>query len=105
MTQQLNSGSGYSPQAFNEQNRLKQQEKMRRCFSNKLFKDSLMKIGKGKEIIGIDLGCANGYVTEKRFNTFSEYFSRVIGIDRSQSAIKQAKKSMENLPGIFIALI
>ena len=54
--------------------------------SAKSFEYAISRMNGRKELIGLDVGCADGYVTELRFKP--EYgFKKVIGIDYNQTLI------------------
>ena len=89
--------SGYDPSIKPERRRLKKQA----AYSEKHDADSFAYAIKRMEgrtgLIGLDIGCADGYVTERRFKP--EYgFAKVIGLDRNQELID--KVSAED-HGIF----
>lgn len=89
--------SGYDPSIKLERRRLKRQAAYSEAHDAQTFSYALERIGPRKELIGLDVGCADGYVTEIRFKP--EFaFSKVIGLDRNQSLID--KVSAED-HGIF----
>jgi SAM-dependent methyltransferase len=47
---------------------------------------------KKEDLIGLDIGCSEGFVTNERFSKLNG-FTHIIGVDQSQGAIEKANKS------------
>jgi len=80
-------------------NRLKIQSDNHLEFDKKIFQKALQIIDKNN-LIGLDIGCADGYVTYTRFENFNK-FSKIIGIDNNSSLVSKAKRKYENNKFIF----
>lgn len=78
--------SGYDSAIKPERRRLKRQAAYSAEHDAKSFEYAISRMSGRKELIGLDVGCADGYVTELRFKP--EYgFKKVIGIDYNQTLI------------------
>lgn len=78
--------SGYDSAIKPERRRLKRQAAYSAEHDAKSFEYAISRMNERKELIGLDVGCADGYVTELRFKP--EYgFKKVIGIDYNQTLI------------------
>lgn len=78
--------SGYDSAIKPERRRLKRQAAYSTEHDAKSFEYAISRMNGRKELIGLDVGCADGYVTELRFKP--EYgFKKVIGIDYNQTLI------------------
>lgn len=78
--------SGYDSAIKPERRRLKRQAAYSAEHDAKSFEYAISRMNGRKELIGLDVGCADGYVTELRFKP--EYgFKKVIGIDYNQTLI------------------
>lgn len=56
-----------------------------------LLKPIIEKLSSKKKINVLDIGCANGYLTNKLFNNFSDSINLVVGIDHEKDCIMEAK--------------
>lgn len=78
--------SGYDPSIKPERRRLKKQAAYSERHDARSFEYALERLGRREGLVGLDVGCADGYVTELRFK--EEYgFDKVIGVDRNQALI------------------
>ncbi|MBL4760691.1 MAG: methyltransferase domain-containing protein [Mariprofundaceae bacterium] len=82
--------SSYSPVQFDELERLRIQSKLVEDVDLRAFKYALNLMDKKKGLIGLDIGCSEGFVTHERFSSFG-MFEHVFGVDKSKEAIEQAK--------------
>jgi len=82
--------SSYSPVQFDELERLRVQSKLNEHVDLRAFKYALNLMDKKDGLIGLDIGCSEGFVTHERFSSFS-MFDHVMGVDKSKEAIEQAK--------------
>jgi len=82
--------SSYSPVQFDELERLRIQCKLVEAVDLRAFKYALNLMDKKKGLIGLDIGCSEGFVTHERFSSFG-MFEHVVGVDKSKEAIEQAK--------------
>ncbi len=82
-----------------EVKRLHLQERFGRELDTKLIGKALKAIGKKQGIRVLDVGCADGYVTERRF-TPGKGFAKVVGIDRNENVIRRAREGVKD--GAFI---
>jgi len=82
--------SSYSPVQFDELERLRVQSKLVEDVDLKAFKYALNLMDKKEGLIGLDIGCSEGFVTHERFSSFG-MFEHVFGVDKSKEAIEQAK--------------
>lgn len=88
--------SGYDPSIKLERRRLKRQAAYSEEHDAKSFAYALERIGRKEKLVGLDIGCADGYVTEIRFKP--EYgFQKVIAVDRSQAQIDKARARGESI--------
>lgn len=82
--------SNYRSDKASEVRRLKIQSRFSEQSDHESFLYALQRIGNKEHLVGLDVGCADGYVTESRFR--AEYgFELVVGIDHNEKVI--AKKS------------
>lgn len=82
--------SGYDPTIKLERRRLKRQAAYSEQQDAESFTYAVERIGRREKLIGLDIGCADGYVTERRF--LPEYgFEKVIGIDRNKALIEKVR--------------
>lgn len=79
--------STYSPQISGEAQRLRSQADLFRDMDRKLFRKALSQMPAFP--VGLDIGCAYGYLTLDRFKTMGA-FHTVIGVDIDQTVLKQA---------------
>jgi SAM-dependent methyltransferase len=84
----------YDPMYSNEQTRLEIQAKRNRDIDCEAFRVGLTWLQDKKNLVALDIGCANGSMTVDRFSRFDN-FIKVFGIDKNISAINQAVK-LEN---------
>lgn len=82
--------SSYSPTEFTESHRLAVQSRFCKEIDEETFRYALSKFDKKENLVALDVGCANGYLTYDRFEPFAA-FSKIIGIDRDPEAIKEAE--------------
>ena len=52
----------------------------------------------------LDLGCANGYLTNSIFSNFDDTIINVVGVDYQESCIKDAKDTINNSKYTFVQL-
>jgi len=82
--------SGYDSSIRPERKRLRRQAAYSEKHDAISFEYALERMGNRKDLIGLDVGCADGYVTELRFK--EEYgFRKVIGIDQNRSLIEKVQ--------------
>lgn len=80
--------SSYHSDKASERRRLKIQSQYSEQSDAESFLYALQRIGQKEVLYGLDIGCADGYVTELRFK--EEYgFKLVIGIDHNQKLMDQ----------------
>lgn len=78
--------SSYHSDKASEVRRLKIQSRYSEQSDHESFLYALQRIGNKEHLCGLDVGCADGYVTESRFR--SEYgFELVVGIDHNEKMI------------------
>lgn len=78
--------SSYHSDKASEIRRLKIQSKFSEQSDRECFMYALQRIGNKEHLYGLDIGCADGYVTESRFR--AEYgFDLVVGIDHNEKMI------------------
>jgi len=82
--------SSYSPVQFDELERLRIQCELVEAVDLRAFKYALNLMDKKKGLVGLDIGCSEGFVTHERFSSFG-MFEHVVGVDKSKEAIEQAK--------------
>lgn len=82
--------SGYDPSIKLERRRLKRQAAYSEKHDAESFAYAVERIGRREGLIGLDIGCADGYVTEIRFKP--EFgFEKVIGLDRNETLIEKVR--------------
>ena len=87
--------SSYRSDAASERRRLKIQSQYSEQSDHESFVYALQKIGPKPRLCGLDVGCADGFVTESRFR--EEYgFDLVVGIDHNQALMEK-----QNSHGVF----
>lgn len=80
--------SSYRSDAVQERRRLKIQSQFSEQSDHESFCYALQSIGQKEHLCGLDIGCADGYVTESRFR--AEYgFELVVGIDNNQALMEK----------------
>lgn len=80
--------SSYRSDALPERRRLKIQSQFSEQSDHESFCYALQHIGQKEHLCGLDVGCADGFVTESRFR--AEYgFELVVGIDHNQSLMEK----------------
>jgi len=84
--------SSYSPIQFNELDRLRAQAKLREEIDLSGLKYALNLLEKKSGLVGLDLGCSEGFLTHERFSSFG-MFEQVFGIDKSSGAIEKANSN------------
>lgn len=86
--------SNYRSDKASEVRRLKIQSRFSEQSDHESFLYALQRIGNKEHLVGLDVGCADGYVTESRFR--AEYgFELVVGIDHNEKVIaKQSDHDM-----------
>ena len=78
--------SSYHSDKASEIRRLKIQSRFSEESDRECFMYALQRIGNKEHLYGLDIGCADGYVTESRFR--DEYgFDLVVGIDHNEKMI------------------
>ena len=83
--------SDYDSSSVREKRRLKLQSGYSEKFDAQSFEHVLNKIAKKEGLIGLDIGCADGYVTELRFK--KEYpFEKVIGVDFNEKLVEKVSQ-------------
>lgn len=83
--------SDYDSSNVREKRRLRLQSTYSEKFDAESFEYVLEKMKKKTGLIGLDIGCADGYVTELRFK--EEYpFDQVIGLDFNQKVIEKVQQ-------------
>lgn len=85
-------GSSYSPVQYDELARLRKQSKLREEVDLNGLKHGLSLMEKQEDLIGLDIGCAEGFVTHERFSKLCG-FSHIMGIDKSKDAIEKANNA------------
>lgn len=86
----LSGGSSYTPIQFEELQRLRIQATLYAESDIGSFKKALNLIEKKDDLVGLDVGCAEGLLTTKYFGAF-DMFTHVLGVDKSEEAIEQTK--------------
>ena len=87
-----NKDSSYCPVEYDELARLRKQSKLREDFDLSGLEYGLSLMDKKEDLIGLDIGCSEGFVTNERFSKIGG-FSHIIGVDQSTDAIKKANSS------------
>lgn len=83
--------SSYQSSKASERKRLRIQSQFSLESDHKSFLYALKRIGRKEKLYGLDIGCADGYVTESRF--LPEYgFDTVLGVDTNQTMLDKAKE-------------
>lgn len=88
--------SVYTSTPKKERNRLQIQGLNARDIDLRSFKKVLDEIENKGNLVGLDLGCATGFVTHDRFHSFSDDFKKVIGLDCNEEVIKAANEKYQN---------
>lgn len=84
--------SSYHSDKLSERRRLKIQSQYSEASDRESFLYALQHIGQKEHLYGLDIGCADGFVTESRFR--EEYgFDLVLGIDHNVKLIDQTENS------------
>jgi 2-polyprenyl-3-methyl-5-hydroxy-6-metoxy-1,4-benzoquinol methylase len=78
--------STYSPHESGELSRLDDQGVVTRDFDLDLMKSA---IGSGTKYVGLDVGCAQGIVTNDRFGAYADSFAKIIAIDKDENCIAE----------------
>lgn len=86
---------GYSSTYGSERDRLISQSNIFKNIDQRNIDYVLKKLGSIQNIVALDIGCAQGYLTFDRFHA-RENIGKVIGIDYNDDAISEAKKHSEN---------
>lgn len=82
--------SSYSSSTRKEQRRLAVQYEYSKICDENSFLRGIKQLGKVENMFGLDIGCADGVITKKRFK--SEYgFKKIIGIDFNKESIEKAQ--------------
>lgn len=82
--------SGYDSSIRPERKRLRRQATYSEKHDAISFEYAMERLGHRKGLYGLDVGCADGYVTELRFK--DEYgFSKVIGVDQNRALIEKVQ--------------
>lgn len=85
--------SSYHSDKASERRRLKIQSQFSQESDAQSFLYALQRIGQKEKLYGLDVGCADGYVTELRFR--EEYgFHLVLGIDYNQKILEQSDRGV-----------
>lgn len=80
--------SSYRSDAVPERRRLKIQSRYSEQSDDESFCYALQRIGQKEKLCGLDIGCADGFVTESRFK--EEYgFSLVVGVDHNKALMEK----------------
>ena len=80
--------SSYRSDAASERRRLKIQSQFSEEIDQEAFLYALQRIGQKEHLYGLDIGCADGYVTESRFR--DEYgFELVVGLDHNKNLMEK----------------
>ena len=80
--------SSYRSDAASERRRLKIQSQYSEQSDDESFCYALQRLGPREKLCGLDVGCADGFVTESRFR--EEYgFKLVVGIDHNQTLMEK----------------
>ena len=87
-----NKDSSYCPVEYDELSRLRKQSKLREETDLSGLEYGLSLMDKKEDLIGLDIGCSEGFVTNERFSKLNG-FTHIIGVDQSQGAIEKANKS------------
>ncbi len=91
----------YTPNDEKEHRRLKVQGDLSSPIDVAAFKKALSWLDGKKDLSALDIGCADGYVTFDRFEKFNE-FKKIIGIDKDENQIKDARKEAEKYGNRYI---
>ena len=90
--------SPYNP--VDDNSRLNVQGSNNSFFDEVIFKKALSLIKKKSDLVALDIGCADGFVTLDRFNKF-ECFSKVYALDNNSTLVSIAKQKYENEKYVF----
>lgn len=83
--------SVYSSSYGREGSRLKVQGNNTKLIDIDAFNKVLKEFPDNKKLVGLDVGCAAGYVTATRFGEYPERFLKVAGIDFNEDSINKAE--------------
>lgn len=83
--------SGYDSSIRPERKRLRSQANYSASHDAKSFEYALERMDNKQGLYGLDVGCADGYVTELRFRE-DYHFQKVIGIDMNRSLIEKVQQ-------------
>lgn len=83
--------SNYSPSYGKESTRLKIQGRIARETDLKAFHNAIKQMESKTGLIGLDIGCASGFVTVDRFSEFKDCFRHVFAIDHNEASITKAQ--------------
>lgn len=82
--------SMYSSSYATENKRLKIQSNIFRDLDLRAFREVLDPYEATSDLMGLDLGCASGHITNDRFGTYLDRFRHVVGIDINGVKIEEA---------------
>lgn len=85
--------STYSPHESGELSRLDDQGRVTRDFDLQLMKSA---IRPGVKYVGLDIGCAQGIVTDDRFGAYADSFNRIVAIDQDSGCIAEGASLYPN---------
>ena len=83
--------SMYDPNSIDETKRLKIQGSFDVDIDKKDFIKAIESLSNRKDLVALDIGCADGEITRNRFDMFDN-FKRVVGIDKNSEKIKEATR-------------
>ena len=86
----------YQPTYENEKEWLRIQANNALRVDSKAFQYVMSNLENKNNLLAIDVGCAEGYVTYSRFSKYKEQFKGIIGLDINTVKIEEANKSIND---------
>ncbi len=86
---EISTPSPYNP--IDDNSRLNVQGSNNSSFDELIFKKALSLVKKKSDLVALDIGCADGFVTVDRFSKF-ECFSKVYAVDNNSTLVSVAKQ-------------
>lgn len=88
--------STYSYLSDSEKQRLSSQAMLVCDNDIRLLKPVILSLSNQRKMNILDLGCADGYLTKRLFNAFSEHINMIVGIDPEEKCIAIANENADN---------
>jgi len=95
---EISAPSPYNP--VDDNSRLNIQGSNNSSFDEAIFEKALSLLEKNSDLVALDIGCADGFVTVDRFGKF-ECFSKVYAVDNNSTLVSAAKQKYGNERYVF----